>query len=196
MRPVSPLSRVLIGIDPGQSGAVAGLLYVPVLDLEGKPVRTRLSCAVILHAGGRAGYYGGLPELMPQEARAALAEAVRRARLGFGGPTVTMVRLEEIGRRPDESMRASATAEASHKVWRDLLASTFPGRWAKVSTAKADVDAGVPRRRAGRDGRKADVIDFAREELGPEFRHLLIPVGGRLESDGAADAVVLAASMR
>lgn len=169
---------VFVGIDPGQRGAVAA-----VRSWGGS---TR---AAVVFGGGASGYHG--PTLRAGAAQMAIAEVV--AQVG-GGADPVVVGLERLGLRESEGVRSTSTASESWGVWRAVLELHYPDSHRLVQTQQVDRAMGLPQGMGA--ARKVLVIHEVSTSLARVgVRLSLVPPGGRVPSDGAADALLIAMAL-
>lgn len=189
-----------VGIDPGQHGAVGAVRVVA----PGAGQAPRVVAAVVAHAAGGGGYQSarqaGRPaSLDPLRARAALRQVVE----AVGPAGHVLVALEALGLRPGEGVRSTSTAGVGHGVWRGVLAlGAADGAWAwrEVQAQQVDRVMGLPA--VGRALRKSLVLSYGVEALAEatgatqaQWREALTPMGARVVSDGAGDALWMALAM-
>lgn len=190
-----------VGVDPGQHGAVGAVRVVA--PSAGQP--PRVVAAVVAHAAGGGGYQragagtGRRPQLEPLRARAALRQVVE----AVGPAGHVLVALEALGLRPGEGVRSTSTAGVGHGVWRSVLAlgvADAAWAWREVQTQQVDRVMGLPA--VGRALRKSLVLSYGVEALAEatgatqaQWREALTPMGARVVSDGAGDALWMALAM-
>lgn len=191
-----------VGVDPGQHGAVGAVRVVAPTAGQAP----RVVAAAVAHAAGGGGYQrarggdGRRPaSLDPLRARAALRQVVE----AVGPAGHVLVALEALGLRPGEGVRSTSTAGVGHGVWRGVLAlGAADGAWAwrEVQAQQVDRVMGLPA--VGRALRKSLVLSYGVEALveatgatAAEWREVMTPMGGRVLSDGAGDALWMALAM-
>lgn len=169
-----------IGIDPGQHGAVAAIRVWG----EGAALAIRWG-------HGRDGYHGA--HLSAVTARRVIGEVLDEV---GGTADEVVVGLEALGKRPGEGVRSTSTAGENWGVWRSVLELDWEHQSRIVQTQVVDRRMGLPRG-MGRAVRKALVIIeacAAATRLGVPGVSL-VPPGGRMPSDGAADALLIALAL-
>ena len=179
---------VVIGIDPGQRGAIASCSTDSRSDVN------------VLFAEGAAGYYcAGMLGL--SAAVGALTRSAENA--GWDGDRPVVVVLEALGkwRTRHEGVNSTFAATRAHQEWRDAveLLGARVGQnceWClfERQTQWLDRNAGLKRTTKGGRNRKAEVALFvgqlAREGRISLSLDELIPPGMRTLSDGATDAIL------
>lgn len=192
---------VYVGIDPGQHGAVGAVRVVA----PGPGAAPRVVAAAVVHAAGAAGYQRALAgarraQLDPLRARQALRLVVG----AVGEAPHVLVALEALGLRPGEGVVSTSTAGVGHGVWRGVLgplcADSVGWSWRQVQTQQVDRVMGLPA--VGRKLRKGLVLSYGIEALAEttgataaQWREVLTPMGARVVSDGAGDAVWMGLAM-
>lgn len=191
---------VYVGIDPGQHGAVGAVRVVA----PGPGAAPRVVAATVVHAAGAAGYQrppvgARRAQLDPLRARAALRLVVA----AVGEAPHVLVALEALGLRPGEGVVSTSTAGVGHGVWRGVLglgAADGAWAWREVQTQQVDRVMGLPP--VGRRLRKGLVLSYGVEALTgatgatpAQWREVLTPMGARVVSDGAGDALWMALAM-
>lgn len=190
-----PGGVIYAAIDPGQHGAVAAVRVAS----PGAGQVARVVAAAVAHAGGRHGYQGQARHLDSARARAALRAVCETV----GQAPHTLVALESLGLRPGESVVSTSTASVGHGVWRGVLglaAADLGWAWREVQTQQVDRAMGL--QPVGRTLRKSLVIYQTIEALtlatgaeAADWRRAMVPVGGRVISDGAGDALWMCLAM-
>lgn len=191
---------IYAAVDPGQRGAVGAVRVVTPTPRQ----PPRVVAAAAIHAAGVAGYHcpartARIAPLDPLRARAALRQVVDV----LGGAPHVLVALEALGLRPGEGVKSTSSAGVGHGVWQTLLsvgAADAGWSWRLVQSQQVDRVMGLPP--VGRRFRKSLVLSYGVEALSEatgatpaQWREVLTPMGGRVLSDGAGDALWMALAM-
>ena len=174
---MTPLT--FIGIDPGQHGAVAAIRVA------------REGAALALRWGhGRGGYHGA--HLSAQTARRVIAEVLAEVG-GVGAEAI--IGLEALGKRPGEGVRSTSTAGENWGVWRSVLELDWEDQHRIIQTQSVDRAMGLPRG-MGRVRKGLVIVEVCAAALRLGVPGVsLVPPGGRMPSDGAADALLIALAL-
>lgn len=199
---------VYAAIDPGRQGAVAAVR------VSGPAAAPRVVAAAVIHAAGGAGYQpgsrvgagerGGVGGRRSQLDSVRARAALRLVCQAVGDAPHVLIALEALGLRPGEGVVSTSTAGVGHGVWRGVLgplcADQVGWTWREVQTQQVDRVMGLPP--VGRALRKGLVLSYAADALveatgasAAEWRRALTPMGGRVVSDGAGDALWMCLAM-
>lgn len=182
------MSAILwLGADPGLRGAIAALALRPETE-RWQPLAQRLVWAGVYHARS---YVDDGEVVAATVSTAAAMLAPPHGVTPLGGCAV-----EALGLRPGQSVQSTATAAANHARLMDGLRAALGADAIRTVTPQA-VDRALGLPGVGRVARKARAVRWAADLLGAAKLDpaMLVPPRGRVASDGAADAMMLAAAL-
>lgn len=183
--------RIVLGIDPGLTGAIAGLR------VRGAGQEARVVAVAVVHAGAYYGREKGA-RIEVQAVGAALRGIVDALQTR-GGDSPRLSRgpalIEALGLRPGEAVQATATAAIAWGALRAAVGwewGTDRVREIQPQAVDAMLGWGAVGSRAVRKLRNVAQAVAVCEAAGQAPGPLLTPPRGRGMSDGAADAVCIA----